>query len=101
MEIKRQRSKVVQRNLGGDASRTSVSIRELRRDWRAIRAKVARGKKIVVTDNGVPIMQLVAIEKPAAANVDWLAHLETIREISAGKTTGGNAVLEERASAKW
>ena len=36
--------------------------------------------------------------KPATVNVDWLAHLETIRRITGGKTTGGNAVLEERAS---
>jgi len=34
------------------------------------------------------------------ANFDWIAHLQTIREITEGNSTGGNAVLEERASYK-
>ena len=54
----------------------------------------------MVTDNGVPIMQLVPLEQPVGAEIDWLAHLEKIRAIAGGKTTGGNAVLEERASYK-
>jgi len=78
----------------------SVSIRGLRQDWRRVKDLVARGSKIVVTDNGVPIMQLVPIDRPAEANFDWIANLETIRKITEGRSTGGNAVLEERASYK-
>jgi antitoxin (DNA-binding transcriptional repressor) of toxin-antitoxin stability system len=78
----------------------SVSIRALRTDWRRVKAMVARGAKVVVTDNGVPIMQLVPLEQPVGAEIDWLAHLEKIQAIAGGKTTGGNAVLEERASYK-
>lgn len=78
----------------------SVSIRALRTDWRRVKAMVARGAKVVVTDNGVPIMQLVPLEQPVAPEIDWLAHLEKIQAIAGGKTTGGNAVLEERASYK-
>jgi antitoxin (DNA-binding transcriptional repressor) of toxin-antitoxin stability system len=61
---------------------------------------VIRGSRVLVTDNGVPIMQLVPIDRPAEANFDWIAHLQTIRELTAGKSTGGNSVLEERASYK-
>jgi antitoxin (DNA-binding transcriptional repressor) of toxin-antitoxin stability system len=61
---------------------------------------VIRGSRVLVTDNGVPIMQLVPIDRPAEANFDWIAHLQTIREITEGKSTGGNSVLEERASYK-
>jgi antitoxin (DNA-binding transcriptional repressor) of toxin-antitoxin stability system len=61
---------------------------------------VARGATVVITDDGVPIMKLAAIEKPVMANFDWVAHLQKIREIAGGKTTGDNAVLEERQSYK-
>ena len=79
----------------------SVSVRALRKDWRWVKAMVARGAKIVVTDNGLPIMQLVPVEQPVVAKFDWIAHLQKIREIAGGRTTGKNAVLEERASHKW
>ena len=79
----------------------SVSVRQLRQDWRRVKAMVARGAKVVVTDNGVPIMQLVAVDKPVTAKFDWVAHLQNIRAIAGGKTTGANAVLEERESYKW
>jgi antitoxin (DNA-binding transcriptional repressor) of toxin-antitoxin stability system len=62
---------------------------------------VARGAKIVVTDNGVPIMQLVPVEQPIVANFDWVTHLQKISKITGGRTTGGNAVLEERAAHKY
>ena len=79
----------------------SVSVRALRKDWRRVKAMVARGAKIVVTDNGLPIMQLVPLEQPVVAKFDWVAHLQKIREIAGGRTTGENAVLEERASHQW
>jgi antitoxin (DNA-binding transcriptional repressor) of toxin-antitoxin stability system len=82
-------------------ARISVSVRALRKDWRRIKAMVARGAKILVTDNGLPIMQLVPVEQPVVAKFDWIAHLQKIREITGGRTTGENAVLEERASHKW
>jgi antitoxin (DNA-binding transcriptional repressor) of toxin-antitoxin stability system len=62
---------------------------------------VARGEKIVVTDNGVPIMQLVPVEQPIVEKFDWVAHLQEIREITGGRTTGDNAVLNERAQYKY
>ena len=62
---------------------------------------VAKGAKIVVTDNGVPIMQLVPIEHPIVGKVDWVAHLQEIGEITGGRTTGGNAVIEERTTHKY
>ena len=62
---------------------------------------VARGAKIVVTDNGVPIMQLVPIEHSSVAKFDWVAHLQEIGEIAGGRTTGGNAVIEERTGHKY
>jgi antitoxin (DNA-binding transcriptional repressor) of toxin-antitoxin stability system len=62
---------------------------------------VARGAKIVVTDNGVPIMQLVPIERAIVAKFDWVAHLQEIGKIAGGRTTGGNAVIEERAAHKY
>lgn len=80
---------------------TTVSVRALRKDWRRVRAMVARGAKIVVTDNGLPIMQLVPVEQPPVATFDWVAHLQKIREIAGGQTTGTNSVIEERASHKW
>jgi antitoxin (DNA-binding transcriptional repressor) of toxin-antitoxin stability system len=79
----------------------SISVRGLRKDWRQVKAMVARGEKIVVTDNGVPIMQLVPVERPIVEKFDWVAHLQEIREIAGGRTTGGNAVLEERAAHKY
>jgi antitoxin (DNA-binding transcriptional repressor) of toxin-antitoxin stability system len=79
----------------------SVNVRALRRDWRRVRAMVARGATVVVTDNGRPIMQLVPVEQPVAAKFNWVAHLQKIREITGGQTTGENAVLEERSSHKW
>ena len=79
----------------------SVSVRALRKDWRRVKAMVARGEKIVVTDNGLPIMQLIPVEQPVAGRFDWIAHLQKIQEIAGGRTTGENAVLEERASHKW
>lgn len=79
----------------------SVSVRALRKDWRRVKAMVARGAKIVVTDNGLPIMQLVPVEQPVVAKFDWVAHLQKIREIAGGQTTGTNSVIEERASHKW
>jgi antitoxin (DNA-binding transcriptional repressor) of toxin-antitoxin stability system len=79
----------------------SISVRALRKDWRRVKAMVARGDKIVVTDNGLPIMQLVPVEQPVAAKFDWVAHLQKIRKITGGQTTGENAVLEERALQKW
>jgi antitoxin (DNA-binding transcriptional repressor) of toxin-antitoxin stability system len=66
-----------------------------------VKAMVAKGAKIVVTDNGVPIMQLVPVEQPVVTKFDWVAHLQEIREISGGRATGGNAVVEERASHKY
>ena len=78
----------------------TVTVRGLRQDWRRVKDMVTRGSRVVVTDNGVPIMQLVPIDRPAEANFDWIAHLQTIREITEGKSTGGNSVLEERASYK-
>jgi antitoxin (DNA-binding transcriptional repressor) of toxin-antitoxin stability system len=78
----------------------TVTVRGLRQDWRRVKDMVSRGSRVVVTDNGVPIMQLVPIERSAKVNFDWIAHLQTIREITAGKSTGGNSVLEERASYK-
>jgi antitoxin (DNA-binding transcriptional repressor) of toxin-antitoxin stability system len=79
----------------------SVSVRALRKDWRRLKAMVARGAKIVVTDNGLPIMQLVPVEQTAVAKFDWVAHLQKIREIAGDQTTGTNSVIEERASHKW
>jgi antitoxin (DNA-binding transcriptional repressor) of toxin-antitoxin stability system len=79
----------------------SVSVRGLRKDWRQVKAMVARGAKVVVTDNGVPIMKLVPVEKPVAANIDWVGHLQKIRELAGGVSTGDNAVLEERKSYNW
>jgi antitoxin (DNA-binding transcriptional repressor) of toxin-antitoxin stability system len=79
----------------------SISVRGLRKDWRQVKAMVAKGAKIVVTDNGVPIMQLVPVEQPVVTKFDWVAHLQAIREISGGQATGGNAVIEERASYKY
>ena len=76
----------------------SVSVRGLRKDWAQVKATVARGAKIVVTDNGIPIMELVPVEKPVVANIDWVGHLQKIRKLAGGKSTGSNAVLEERAS---
>jgi antitoxin (DNA-binding transcriptional repressor) of toxin-antitoxin stability system len=66
-----------------------------------VKAMVARGAKIVVTDNGIPIMQLVPVEQPTAAKFDWVGHLQEIKEIAGGRATGGNAVIDERASYKY
>lgn len=79
----------------------SVNVRTLRKDWRRVRAMVARGATVMVTDNGRPIMQLVPVEQPVAAKFDWVAHLQKIREITGGQITGENAVLEERSSHRW
>jgi len=106
MDTKKLRPKAVRRKPlepTGTASLKGVktiSVRGLRKDWRRVKGMVARGAKVVVTDNGVPIMQIVAVENPVVAKIDWVAHLEKVREIAGGKTTGGNAVLEERASYK-
>jgi antitoxin (DNA-binding transcriptional repressor) of toxin-antitoxin stability system len=84
-----------------ESAANSISVRGLRKDWRKVKAMVARGAKIVVTDNGVPIMQLVPVEPPSVAKFDWVGHLEEIKEIAGGRATGDNAVLEERASYKY
>jgi antitoxin (DNA-binding transcriptional repressor) of toxin-antitoxin stability system len=84
-----------------ESTAKSISVRGLRKDWRQVKALVARGAKIVVTDNGVPIMQLVPIEHPSVAKFDWVAHLQEIAEITGGRTTAGNAVIEERAGHKY
>jgi antitoxin (DNA-binding transcriptional repressor) of toxin-antitoxin stability system len=84
-----------------ESTAKSISVRGLRKDWLQVKALVARGEKIVVTDNGVPIMQLVPIEHLIVAKLDWVAHLQEIGEITGGRTTGGNAVLEERAGHKY
>jgi antitoxin (DNA-binding transcriptional repressor) of toxin-antitoxin stability system len=84
-----------------ESAAKSISVRGLRKDWRQVKAMVARGAKIVVTDNGAPIMQLVPIEHPILAKFDWVAHLQEIGEIAGGRTTGGNAVIEERAAHKY
>ena len=66
-----------------------------------MKALVARGARIVVTDNGIPIMELVPVKQPMVAKFDWVAHLQKINELADGRTTGSNAVIEERASYKY
>ena len=102
MNKKKDKPKPGRQEAARVARRTNktVTVRGLRQDWRRVKDLVTRGSRVVVTDNGVPIMQLVPIDKPAEANFDWIAHLQTIREITGGKSTGGNSVLEERASYK-
>jgi len=106
MKNEKPRSKITRRKSPGlpdvmSKAAASVSVRGLRRDWRRVRAMVARGTTVVITDNGVPIMRLAAIEKPVMATIDWVAHLQKIQQIAGGKTTGDSAVLEERESYKW
>lgn len=101
IETKTERRQPAESTEGAHRTETkSVTVRGLRQDWRRVKDMVARGSKIVVTDNGVPIMQLVPIDRPGEAHFDWIGHLETIRKITEGRNTGGNAVLEERASYK-
>jgi antitoxin (DNA-binding transcriptional repressor) of toxin-antitoxin stability system len=82
---------------GAQQSGLSVSVRGLRKDWRRVKAMVTRGAKVVVTDNGLPIMQLVPIDQPVITQFDWVAHLQDIREIAGDRSTGTNSVIEERA----
>ena len=42
----------------------AVTIRELRTDWTYIKERVARGERLILTDNGTPIMQLVPLDGP-------------------------------------
>jgi antitoxin (DNA-binding transcriptional repressor) of toxin-antitoxin stability system len=79
----------------------TVTIRELRTDWPYIKERVARGERLILTDNGTPIMQLVPLEGPPLdLATHWQQRLEDARRIRQGKSTGASTVLEERAASR-
>ena len=79
----------------------TVTVRELRTKWVLVCKLVKNGKSILVTKDGEPIMKLSPPAEQAETKVVWPDFLGRALEISGGKITGGNAVLEERASHKW
>jgi antitoxin (DNA-binding transcriptional repressor) of toxin-antitoxin stability system len=79
----------------------TVTVRELRTKWVLVSKLVKNGKSILVTKDGEPIMRLSPPPDQSAPKVAWPDFLGRALEISGGKITGGNAVLEERASHKW
>jgi antitoxin (DNA-binding transcriptional repressor) of toxin-antitoxin stability system len=79
----------------------TVTVRELRAKWVLVCKLVKNGKSILVTKDGEPIMKLSPPAEQIKAKVNWPDFLGRALEISGGKLTGGNAVLEERASHKW
>lgn len=85
------------------ASKTleTVTVRELRTKWVLVCKLVQNGKSILVTKAGEPIMKLSPPADQTETKVVWPDFLGRALEISRGEITGGNAVLEERASNKW
>ena len=79
----------------------TVTVRELRRKWVLVCRLVKNGKSILVTKDGEPIMKLSPPPDQTETKVAWPDFLGRALEISRGKITEGNAVLEERASHKW
>jgi antitoxin (DNA-binding transcriptional repressor) of toxin-antitoxin stability system len=79
----------------------TVTVRELRTKWVLVCKLVKNGKSILVTKDGEPIMKLSPPAEQAETKVVWPDFLGRALGISGGKITGGNAVLEERASHKW
>ena len=80
-------------------SADKVTIRELRTDWAHIKERVARGERLILTDNGTPIMQLVPLDiPPIDLATHWQQQLDDARRIMHGKSTGASTVLEERAA---
>ena len=83
------------------AGRATVTVRELRIGWARIKQRVARGERLVLTNNGRPIMQLVPLDAPAVdLATHWQQQLEDARRIMQGKSTGASTVLEERAASR-
>jgi antitoxin (DNA-binding transcriptional repressor) of toxin-antitoxin stability system len=84
-----------------DPSGATVTIRQLRTDWAHIRDRVARGERLILTDNGTPIMQLVPLDaSPPDLAAYWQQQLDEARRIMQGKSTGASMVLEERAASR-
>ena len=82
-----------------DRSGDTVTIRELRTHWAYIKERVARGERLILTDNGTPIMQLVPLDTPPIdLAAHWQQQLDDARRIMQGKSTGASTVLEERAA---
>jgi antitoxin (DNA-binding transcriptional repressor) of toxin-antitoxin stability system len=87
------------------ATQDTVTVRQLRTDWIRIKRRIARGQRLILTDNGKPIMQLMPLEGPAARKVDhkkyWERRLQRAKEIMKGRSTGSSSVIDERAASKW
>jgi prevent-host-death family protein len=82
-------------------SADTVTIRELRTDWAHIKERVARGERLILTDNGTPIMQLVPLDTPPIdLAAHWRQRLDDARRIMQGKSTGASTVLEERVASR-
>jgi antitoxin (DNA-binding transcriptional repressor) of toxin-antitoxin stability system len=79
----------------------TVTARELRLRWRLISNLVKNGKTILVTKDGKPLMKLSPPPRPEEGQVAWPDFVGRALQISGGKITQGNAILEERASHKW
>jgi antitoxin (DNA-binding transcriptional repressor) of toxin-antitoxin stability system len=79
----------------------TITIRQLRTDWAHIKERVARGERLILTDNGTPIMQLVPLDAPPIdLAAHWRQQLDDARRIMQGKSTGASTVLEERAASR-
>jgi antitoxin (DNA-binding transcriptional repressor) of toxin-antitoxin stability system len=85
----------------GTKTLDTVTVRELRTKWVLVCKLVQNGKSILVTKDGEPIMKLSPPAEQVKTKVPWPDFLGRALGISGGKITGGNAVLEERASHKW
>ena len=82
-------------------SGAAVTIRQLRTDWARIKERVARGERLILTDNGTPIMQLVPLDTPPIdLAAHWQQQLDDARRSMQGKSTGTSTVLEERAASR-
>jgi antitoxin (DNA-binding transcriptional repressor) of toxin-antitoxin stability system len=79
----------------------TVTARELRTKWVLVCKLVKNGRSILVTKGGEPIMKLSPPNEQSETKVAWPDFVGRALQISGGKVTAGNAVLEERASHKW